>query len=101
MKASGPLYLAPLRKEHDWSKAEVWFVRDALGVNSIAKLMETIATKSGLDITSKRFTNYSLNKTSHKIMQIRYNKQADYDIIDLDITTIWAELLEQFPAAMI
>ena len=65
MKASGPLYLAPLRKERDWSKAEVWFASGALGVNTLDKLMEVIASKAGLDITSKRFTNHSLRKTSH------------------------------------
>ena len=30
MSTSGPLYLTPLRKERDWSKANVWFAR---GVN--------------------------------------------------------------------
>ena len=73
MKASGPLYLTPLTKEHDWSKAEVWFVRGDLGVNSIAKLMEMIATKSGLDITSKWFTNHSLCKT----IVTKLRKQGD------------------------
>ena len=29
MRTSGPLYLAPLRKERDWSKANIWLVRGA------------------------------------------------------------------------
>ena len=99
MKASGPLYLAPLRKERDWSKAEVWFAIGALGVNTLDKLMEEIASKAGLDITSKRFTNHSLRKTTvtklrksgatnREIMAITGHKSeqslADYDTLDLD-----------------
>ena len=77
----------------------MWFGRSALGVNTIDKLMASIATKAGLDITSKRFTNHSLPKTtvtklrksgatSREIMAITGHKNeqslADYDALDLD-----------------
>ena len=44
----------------------LWFTRGALGVNTIDRLMEIIATctKTGLDITSKWFTDHSLHKTA-------------------------------------
>ena len=99
MNTSSPLYLAPLRKERDWSKAKVWFARGGLGINTIDKLMEMIPTTAGLDITSKRFTNHSLRKTTvtklrksgatnREIMAITGHKNeqslADYDTLDLD-----------------
>lgn len=97
--SSGPLYLTPLRKEPQWSDANVRYSRSALGVNQIDRFMESIATKAGLDVTNNRFTNHSLQKTivtklrkagvtCREIMAITGHKSeqslADYDALDLN-----------------
>ena len=58
LQDSRPLYLTPLRKERDWTKAPVWFSRTPLGVHSIDTLMNTMAKAAGLDVTNKRYTNH-------------------------------------------
>ena len=97
--SSGPLYLAPLRKELEWSEAKEWYARSPIGVNQIDRFMDSIASKAGLDVTKKRFTNHSLRKTTvtklrksgattREIMAIAGHKSeqslADYDSLDFD-----------------
>ena len=99
MQAHGPLYLAPLRKERDWSKAKVWFSCQPAGVNGINQFMKNIAKEDGLDVTSKNFTNHSARKTTVKKLKkagassrdiiaiIGHRNErslADYDELDLD-----------------
>ena len=99
LRESGRLYLAPLRKPRDWSKALVWFAKQSLGENSIDHFMKTMAKTTGLDTTNKVYTNHSLRKTlvrklkkggaqSHEIMAITGHRNekslADYDTLDDD-----------------
>lgn len=99
LKASGPLYLTPLRKQRNWSKEDVWFSRTPVGMNYINKFMNSMAHDAGLDVTGKNFTNHSLRKTTVKklkkagvsntdIMAITGHKSeqslADYDQLDLE-----------------
>ena len=62
--SSGPLYLAPLRKERDWSRTQVWFSCQPIGANGINNFMISITKQGGLDVTYKQFTNHSVRKTS-------------------------------------
>ena len=99
LQTCGPLYLSPLRRERDWCKANVWFSRQAVGVNVINQFMKSMAKEAGLDITAKNFTNHSVRKTtvrklkkagasSREIMAITGHKNeqslADYDDLDLE-----------------
>ena len=62
--SSGPLYLAPLRKERDWSRTQVWFSCQPIGANGINNFMMSITKQGGLDVTYKQFTNHSVRKMS-------------------------------------
>jgi len=63
MHLSGPLYLAPMRKERNWSKTKVWFSRQPTGVNMRNNfIMQSIARQGGLDVINKRFTNHWTQK---------------------------------------
>ena len=99
LQTCGPLYLSPLRRERDWCKANVWFSRQAVGVNVINQFMKSMAKEAGLDITAKNFTNHSVRKStvrklkkagasSREIMAITGHKNeqslADYDDLDLE-----------------
>ena len=110
MHLSGPLYLAPLRKERNWSRTKVWLSHQPIGVNVINIFMQSIARQGGLDVINKRFTNHSVRKTtvkkpkkagvsSREIMAItgHKNKQslADYDILDLDDQLHLGEILSR------
>ena len=80
MQAHGPLYLAPLRKEWDWSKAKVWFSCQPVGMNGINQFIKNIAKEGGLDVTSKNFTNHSVRKTtrSEETQEGRSKQQRHY-----------------------
>ena len=110
MHLSGPLYLAPLRKERNWSRTKVWLSHQPIGVNVINIFMQSIARQGGLDVINKRFTNHSVRKTtvkklkkagvsSREIMAItgHKNKQslADYDNLDLDDQLHLGEILSR------
>ena len=64
LQMCGPLYLAPLRKERDWSKTKVWFPRQPVGVNTINQFMKNMTKEDGLDITANNFTNHLVRKTA-------------------------------------
>ena len=81
-------------------------------MNQIDRFMESIATKAGLDVTNKRFTNHSLRKTtvtklrkagatSREIMAITGHKSeqslADYDALDLSDHRHLGEVLGVVP----
>ena len=83
----------------DRDKAKVWFSRQPVGVNGINHFMKNIAKESGLDVTSKNFTNHSARKTTVKklkkagassrdIIAITGHRNerslADYDDLNLD-----------------
>ena len=63
---AGPLYLQPLQK----SQPDVWYSCQPAGVHKINSFMREIVTLGGLDCTNKRFTNYSIHKTTvHKLQK--------------------------------
>ena len=64
LQTCGPLYLAPLWKERDWSKTKVWFPRQPVGVNTINQFMKNMTKEGGLDITANNFTNHSVRNTA-------------------------------------
>ena len=98
----GPLYLAPLRKERDWSKAPEWFSKSPTGVHSIDTFVNKMAISAGLDATQKHFTNLSIHKTT--VIKLKRtgmcasghkNQQsiADYHIMTVTMKTTrdWAK----------
>ncbi len=62
MKASGPLYLTPLRSFQP-DKA-IWYAITPVGVNTINNYMKSIAKVAGLNTTGKRLTNHIVSKTT-------------------------------------
>lgn len=79
LQHSGPLYLTPLRKERDWTKAPVWFSKIPLGIHSIDTLMKSMAEAAGLDVTRKRYTNHSIRKTT--VRKLRKGGASSTEII--------------------
>ena len=90
LKSSGPLYLCPLIKKRDWSKTDIWYSHQPVGINTIDTYKKKIAVQAGLDCTDKRFTNHSVRKTtlkkaganSREIIAITGHK-SEHDQLDL------------------